>query len=415
MTTPRRPTLRILGCRGLPAAHGGFETFAQTLALHLVARGWRVVVYGQEPGAGATFEDTWQGIDRVQVPSGGSGAAAAVRFDWRCIDHARQYPQDLCLTLGYNTALFCLRLRAAGVTNLINMDGIEWRRAKWSPLVKLWFWLNDIAACRLADHLVADHPEIARLLRRRTDAARISTIVYGAEAPVAGAESAEVPLSLGLIPGRYATLVARVEPENSVLEMVRAYSRRPRGLLLVVVGEAAGAYAQAVRQAAGPEVRFVGTIYDTARLAGLRAHALMYLHGHRVGGTNPSLVEALAAGNAVIAHDNVFNRWVAGDAGAYFGDEAACDHAIGALLADGARLRRMRAAASARFAEGFGWDGVLAAYENLLLRMLPAEAGVALDLRCDAATAAAGNSSGGSSHSNSRALSPEASRAAPGP
>lgn len=363
-----RPTLRILGCRGVPAAHGGFETFAEKLALYLVEQGWRVVVYGQLPGSGPLQHDLWRGIERVQVPSGGDNAAATVWFDWRCISHARQHRQDLCLTLGYNTALFTLRLRAAGITHLINMDGIEWRRAKWSLGVRAWFWLNDWAGCRLADHLIADHPEIATHLRTRTRPDRISTILYGAD-PVPDASPLPVR-AFGLQPGGYCTLVARIEPENSVLEIVQAYSCRPRGLPLVVVGpmHERSPYAQAVHRAAGPEVRFLGSVFEPATLAALRRHARLHIHGHQVGGTNPSLVEALAAGNPVLVQDNSFNRWVAGPAAACFTDIASCDAQLSHLLGDSDRLTHMAEAARVRHQQAFSWEGVLQAYRLLLER-----------------------------------------------
>jgi glycosyltransferase involved in cell wall biosynthesis len=360
-----RPTLRILGSRGIPAAHGGFETFAERLALHLAGRGWRVIVYCQETGRGPVRRDVWRGVERVRIGVQGTGAMATVVFDWLSISDAIRQP-GLCLTLGYNTALFCLRLRAAGIVNIMNMDGIEWRRAKWSPLVKAWFWLNDWAGCWLADHLVADHPEIAAHLRTRTRASRISTIVYGADA-VHSAPTDDLD-ALGLQPQRYLLLIARAEPENSVLEIVRTFSRRPRGVLLVVVGDfpADDVYARAVRSAAGAEIRFVGPTYDAVRLAVLRCHCLAYVHGHRVGGTNPSLVEALGAGNAVIAHDNRFNRWVAQGAARYFDDDDALDAVLQQVTTDSAALQALRLASRQRFEQAFSWDAVLAAYESLL-------------------------------------------------
>ena len=360
--------LRILGTRGVPAAHGGFETFAEQLALHLVRRGWQVVVYCQEQGRHAPYTDRWQGIERVHVPVRARGAAATIAFDWRSTLHAARH-HDLCLTLGYNTALFCAWLRVRGVTNLINMDGIEWSRAKWGPAAKAWLWLNERAGCWFGDHLVADHPQIAEHLRTRVSGDKISTIAYGAER-VRSAPPAPV-LSHGLLPGRYLTLVARPEPENSVLEVVRGFSRRPRGLQLAVLGhyDPGQAYHRAVLQAAGSEVRFLGAIYDKAVLRSLRWHCAAYVHGHQVGGTNPSLVEALGAGNAVIAHDNRFNRWVAGPGARYFRDADCFDTQLGALLADPLALQRMRQASVARFEDGLTWPHILGAYEALLLRL----------------------------------------------
>jgi glycosyltransferase involved in cell wall biosynthesis len=366
-----QPVLRILGIRGIPAAHGGFETFAQALALHLVARGWRVVVYCQEDGAGALQEDSWQGVQRVRIPVATGGTAGTMVFDWRATAHAAPH-RDLCLTLGYNTALFNARLCLARVPQLMNMDGIEWRRAKWGAAARAWFWLNERAGFRIADHLVADHPEIARHLARRGGAARITTIPYGAERvePDAAFDLAR----LGLTSGRYLTLVARPEPENSIAEVVQGYSARPRGVPLVVLGhyDSGNAYHARVRALAGPEVRFLGAIYEPHTVQQLRAHARAYLHGHRVGGTNPSLVEALGAHNPVLAHDNPFNRWVAGPGAAYFDSAAALDVALTRFLADPALQQRMRQASAERFAAAFTQQAVLEQYRALLERWLPA-------------------------------------------
>jgi glycosyltransferase involved in cell wall biosynthesis len=362
--------LRILGTRGVPAAHGGFETFAEQLALYLVAHGWAVTVYCQEDGGGAMFEDQWQGVHRVRIPVSDQGPKGTVVFDWAATRHAA-HRGDLCLTLGYNTAVFCTLLRWAGVTNVINMDGIEWHRAKWGAVAKAWFWFNEHAGSRLGNHLVADHPEIAKHLMRAAPADKITVIPYGADllhdlpdAPVR---------ALGLTPGGYLSLIARPEPENSVLEVVQAFSRKPRGLSLAVLGayKEDQPYHRAVQAAAGPEVRFLGAIYDKPVVHAVRAHSAAYVHGHQVGGTNPSLVEALGAGNAVLAHDNRFNRWVAADAACYFTDVDSAAAIFDQTLDDPKTLEAMRAAARHRHAQAFTWSAVLAMYEELLTRHLP--------------------------------------------
>jgi len=364
-----KKALRILGTRGVPAAHGGFETFAEYLALYLVHCGWQVTVYCQAHGAEPVWQDEWQGVARVHVPVASTGAASTIVFDWRATRHASR-GGELCLTLGYNTACFSALLRLAGVRNVINMDGIEWRRAKWGPVAKLWFWLNEYAGSFLGDHLVADHPDIATHLARAAPRSKITVIPYGAP-PLTGLPTAPV-LAHGLTPGRYLSLIARPEPENSVLEVVRAFSRRPRGLVLAVLGayDDGTPYQRAVKAAAGPEVRFLGAIYDKPVVQALRQHSLAYVHGHQVGGTNPSLVEALGAGNAVIAHDNRFNRWVAADAGCYFSSVDGLDEVFTHLLSDEAALQSLRAAALRRFEAEFTWPAVLQAYETLLLRFV---------------------------------------------
>lgn len=360
-----QPTLRILGIRGVPAAHGGFETFAERLAPYLVERGWRVIVYCQQEGREPLRQDVWKGVERVHIAVAGDGPASTIRFDWASTLHAAKH-DDLCLVLGYNTAAFMAALRMRGVTSVINMDGIEWSRAKWGPVAKTWFWLNERAGAWLGNYLVADHPEIAKHLATRASSSKIHTIAYGADR-IAQADAAPVQV-LGLVPGQYVTVIARPEPENSLLEIVRAFSRRRRGKQLAVLGNyaATNAYHQEVKRAASDEVRFLGAIYDHAVVSALRFHSAAYVHGHRVGGTNPSLVEALGAGNAVLAHDNPFNRWVAGPGAAYFGDESAAAVQFDQLLDSPTRLATMQQASAARHQEAFRWPDILAQYCALL-------------------------------------------------
>lgn len=363
-----KKSLMILGTRGVPAAHGGFETFAERLALYLSEKKWEVIVYCQQDDSDKTdpWEDDWKGVHRVHIPVSQGGSLGTIVFDWKSTLHAARR-HDLKLTLGYNTAVFCARYRVAKQLNLINMDGIEWRRQKWGLVAKTWFWLNEWAGCRLGNHLVADHPEIKRHLEGRTQGSRITTIPYGADRIEAADET--ILADYGLQSTRYAILIARAEPENSVLEVVKAWSRRPRdGWKLVILGkyDPAHAYQDEVMKAGADDVLFLGAIYEPDVVQALRFFARLYVHGHQVGGTNPSLVEALGAGNPVLAHDNRFNRWVAGPGASYFDGEDGCDAALTELLADDDRLGAMREASLARHQQAFTWEKVLGDYESLL-------------------------------------------------
>lgn len=363
-------TLRILGTRGVPAAHGGFETFAEQLALYLVKQGWRVVVYCQVDGSGPIFEDVWEGIERVNIPVSQSGAKGTVIFDWQVTAHAARH-RDLCLTLGYNTAAFCALLRIKQIPNLINMDGIEWSRAKWGRFARTWLWLNERAGCWLGNHLVADHPQIKVHLESRVAGSKITTIPYGADAVTSA--PLEPVRALGLVPGQFLTVIARAEPENSLLEIVQGFSAKPRGYQLVVLGNYSdeNAFHRAVKSAASAEVRFVGAIYDKDVVQALRFHSAAYVHGHQVGGTNPSLVEALGAGNAVVAHENRFNRWVARNAAVYFDSADGFSALMDDLLNNPVKLRELGANSRLRFLEAFTWASILGQYESLLTRFLP--------------------------------------------
>lgn len=363
-------TLRILGIRGIPAAHGGFETFAEHLALYLRDRGWRVIVYCQETGQGPVEVDTWNGIERVRMPVRGDGALSTIIFDWISIQHAAQH-KDLCLTLGYNTAIFDAVLRFKGVPNVINMDGIEWIRAKWGMVAKTWFWLNDWLGCWLGSHLIADNPAIKTHLMTRVSGDKITMIPYGA-VPVDNAPEEPVR-ALGLEPGRFMTVIARPEPENSLYEIVKAFSQRKRGYKLAVLGnyQNENAYHRTVRAAASDEVAFLGAIYDAPVVQALRYHSAAYIHGHQVGGTNPSLVEALGAGNAVIAHDNRFNRWVAGEGARYFDSVDSLAQRFDEIMSKPDVVSSMQDASRRRFKRALTWPIVLAEYEKVLERFLP--------------------------------------------
>jgi glycosyltransferase involved in cell wall biosynthesis len=358
----------ILGIRGLPARHGGFESFAERLAPYLADAGWHVTVYCQEDGGGSRSVSQLGKVRCVHLPSGADTPVASMRFDWRCIDEVLSERPDVVLLLGYNTALFTLRLRAAGIPTVINMDGIEWGRAKWGLGAQAWLYLNERVGCLLGHHLIADHPVIERHLATRVRNAKITTIPYGGALVDHASASHLAPF--GLKPGEYVSLIARPEPENSVLEVVRAFSARRRHHKLMVLGQyeiSESSFHRQVLEAASDEVLFPGAIYDSAVVGALRKFSKLYVHGHQVGGTNPSLLDAMGAGNAVLAHDNPFNRWVAGDGALYFRDELSCQAAWDRLLSPDANLQAMGQANRQRVADVFDWQQVLSAYASLLL------------------------------------------------
>jgi glycosyltransferase involved in cell wall biosynthesis len=210
-------------------------------------------------------------------------------------------------------------------------------------------------------------------LQTRVSANKITTIPYGAEVVTVDMGMPVAAINPKLKPGRFWTVIARPEPENSLLEIVQGFSAKPRGMQLVVLGnyDPNIAYHRAVKAAASSEVCFLGSIYDKPVVQALRVQSMGYVHGHQVGGTNPSLVEALGAGNAVLAHDNRFNRWVAGDSAMYFKGATDFAKCIDVLMDDTVKLEHMRQQALIRFEEEFTWPRVLKQYEDLLARFLP--------------------------------------------
>ncbi|MEJ1998154.1 MAG: DUF1972 domain-containing protein [Maritimibacter sp.] len=360
--------VNILGTRGIPAAHGGFETFAAKLAPYLVAQGWTVNVYCQDDDGRHTDgqRDIWNGINRIFFHASRHGPVGTMEFDLKCARHVTGEP-GIDLVLGYNTAVFNLPQRLRGRRVLMNMDGIEWKRSKWGFGPKAWFFLNELIGANLAHVPIADHPEIARHVSRRCFK-RPVMIPYGSDL-VEGADPGLLA-PFGITPNQYFVSIARIEPENSILELVQGASRIGGTIKTVVLGklDEQNAYHNQVRAAASDAVIFPGAIYDQTIVKALRFHALAYLHGHQVGGTNPSLVEALGAGNAVLAHDNRFNRWTAGPEQFYFDSADAVADRMAEISTDPERRSRAKQAAIARHAESFRWDQILSAYEAVLAR-----------------------------------------------
>lgn len=223
----------ILGTRGIPAQHGGFETFAEFLSLYLIKKDWNVTVYCQEDCGDEIWEDEWNGIRLVHIPVKREGALGTIIFDWKTTFHASRQ-EGLVLTLGYNTAIFSLLYRLRKKINLFNMDGLEWKRDKWTLGERVWLYLNERLGCWLGNHLVADHPEIKKHLLTRVKKEKVTMIPYGAEH--VGQADIKQLVKYNLTAGKYSIVIARPEPENSILEIVKAFSARKRGQHLVLLG-----------------------------------------------------------------------------------------------------------------------------------------------------------------------------------
>lgn len=363
-----RKKLAILGCRGLPARHGGFETFAEKLAPYLVENGWEVSVYCQTDSDASLSYSIWNGVNLVNIPSQHNGPLGTVLFDWQSVVHAGNIKNQLILTLGYNTAIFSIFYKLKKCTNIINMDGIEWQRGKWSYPVRAWFYLNEKIASLIADHLIADHPGIKQHLSKwPVKAEKITMIAYGAD-KILSPDATKLE-KFGLLPNQFALIVGRPQKDNTVLEMVSAFSKTSRKIKLAVLcpyDPQHNTYDKQVMDTASDEVIFLGPVYDDQDIQALQFYCRIYLHGHQVGGTNPSLVEALGAGSAIIAHDNIFNRWVADSAAAYFSNQNDCEQAIENLLNNEALIKELKRNSLNQRSQKFTWEKILEEYNQLL-------------------------------------------------
>ena len=362
----------LIGVRGIPNRYGGFERLVEVLAPYFVQQGHRVTVFCEvdvRPGEAEPQDDLWQGVHRRYIRTRSSGPLGTIEYDWRSF---RAVPAGaIALIFGYGTGLFQSRLRRLGIRHAVNMDGIEWQRAKWGRLARMWLRLNERAAARHADVLIADHPEIQAYLQSELHISS-SMIAYGIDDTALKPEETllEHPLLVQYPDNGYFLIVARPEPENQIHVLLDAYARSRRALPMVVLGNfEANDYGRQLR-AKHPEAHFAGGVYNARVLDALRRRSALYLHGHSVGGTNPSLIEAMAAGALVAAHDNVFNRWVLGNAGGLYFKTA--DDLIGQLdnapLTTQARDTYVHAARQ-RCVEQFRWQDILKAYQGVVTRL----------------------------------------------
>lgn len=358
--------IAILGSRGIPALYGGFETFAQELSVRLATRGVSVTVYcearpGRQP-------DRFEGVRLVHLPAPRLGPLTTLLFDLRCLWHARK-DYDIVYMLGYGAGLFCFIPRLWGSRVWINMDGIEWARSKWGRSARTWFKLMEAVSVRVPDRVIADAEGIAGFLRSRHRRMRCCSIIpYGAHI-VDQAPDRSLLDEWGLAPEQYDLIVCRLEPENMVAEIIDGYLRSSSQLPLVVVGNHTNGspYAQHLLRIGNGRVRFLGTVFVPEKLRALRCHARAYFHGHQVGGTNPSLLEAMGCGNMIVANDNPFNREVAGDAAFYFKGPEDIPGLIDSLTVLDAEQKRMkRRVFQDRVRTRYNWDVVADQYARLL-------------------------------------------------
>lgn len=362
-------SVALLGTRGIPAGYGGFETFAEQLAVRLVQRGHRVTVYAEADRPG--LPDTWhQGVRVRHIHRPHWGPASVIGYDCRCLADARR-GHDLLYMLGYGAAWACWWARKVwGQKVWLNVDGLEWARSKWGRLARTYLrameWVSSWAPTRV----LADAQAIAdRYGRLYPGGVPCSFIAYGAPLVDADAQSADALTRWGLRTGGYVLVVARPEPENHLLEIVEGHARSACDWPLVVVGDVKPVtpYQKRLLALASDRVRLIGGVYDPAMLTGLRLHAACHVHGHSVGGTNPSLLEALACGNVVIAHDNPFNREVARDAAVYFQSAAQLTRCLDSVRAWAPEVRQAAMdRARAIVARHYTWAHITDAYEALM-------------------------------------------------
>lgn len=305
----------ILGSRGIPNAYGGFEQFAQGLAERLVLKGHEVYVYNSS--LHPYQEKTWKGVRIIHCKDWEDklGAAGQFFYDRNCINDARKRNYHILLQLGYTSNSIWHRRWPKNTVNIVNMDGLEWKRTQYSVPVRRFIRKAEAWAANYGDHLVADSPGIQQYLLNTYD--KPSTFIpYAADI----FSSTDVSLldTFQLKPYQYYLSVSRLEPENNVEMVIKGYLQSAKDLPLIIVGGINHFGKQWMKKYAGEKIRFVGSVYDKPVLNNLRYFSKLHFHAHSVGGTNPSLLEAMGCHTNLAAHDNIFNRAILGKDAEYF-------------------------------------------------------------------------------------------------
>lgn len=350
----------LIGTRGIPARYGGFETAIEEVGSRLVDQGHRVTVFCR--GAEEKLP-TYRGMELVHLPALPRRSLETLSHTAASVVHRSLSGADCAIVFNAANAPLLPVLRARRIPVATHVDGLEWRRTKWGPTGRRYYRLAESLAVRWSDLLIADAQGIADYYRLEFGAPT-QQIAYGA--PLLRDLGHDRLEPLGLSPRGYHLVVARFEPENHILEIVRGYVASGATRPLVVVGSApySDAYTERIHEEADDRVRLLGGLWDQGQLDQLYGNALSYLHGHSVGGTNPSLLRACGAGAPVIAFDVPFNREVLGELGEHFARPADVAAQIEAAEAR-ADTASERGRALQEWISRYDWDDVADAYARL--------------------------------------------------
>lgn len=391
----KKTRLAIIGCRGIPNRYGGFEQFAEKLALGLVSLGMEVWVYHSHRHP--CSEPVWQGVHRIPCydPEHLIGQAGQFIYDWNCISDSRKRRFDIILQLGYTSnSIWHWRIPSNTIV-VTNMDGLEWSRSKYSPPVRSFLHYAEKLAVLKSHVLVADSPVIQRYLYSKYGR-QAEYIPYGAElytpnpradtqhvsdtGPVAPkiettpdqrerSEGIRLADKL-LLTGSFTLVIARMQADNHIETIIQGHLLSKTREVLLIVGNTHNRHGKYLVRKYGhhDHIVFAGAIFNQESLDQLRQGCRLYFHGHSSGGTNPSLLEAMAASAFICAHDNPFNRAVLKHNAWYFASPECVRDCLEKTLTP--HLRKQVIAANVKIILAqYNWESIISAYHNLFNRL----------------------------------------------
>jgi len=359
----------ILGVRGIPACYGGFDTFIEELALRLSKSNdielliyCRSLYYKKRP-------KVINGIKLVYLPSPRTKALESLLHSFLSSVHVLSQKVDIVYFVDPANAPFCLILRLFRKTMIIHTDGLGWKRKKWSLMARRYYKFAEWLATKTAAALITDNPIMQEYYRNEycTDSVYIP---YGASNHAGINESLLNQYSLSK--KGYLLVVARLEPENNTDLIIKGFNQSKTKLPLVIVGDSPynPKHKEKLKEISDNRVHFVGHIFDQEKLNALYSNAYLYIHGHEVGGTNPSLLRAMNFGVAPVVIDVPFNRSVIADCGFIFGYKSEeLSSLIDYLVNSPNEVSNKGNKAKERAEALFRWDFVIEKHKKLFYRL----------------------------------------------
>ena len=359
--------IAILGIRGVPANYGGFETFAEQLGSRLVDRGHQVTVYGRTTSIPSGIRE-FRGMQVVRLPAPRSKYLETVIHSLFAAVHAAFRRYDVVYVCNSANVPAVILLMLVRKRVVLNVDGLEWQRAKWNRLGRAYYRACAALAARLPIHVVTDARVIQTYYERAYGRAT-DYFPYGTDLEPTADDGTLA--GLGLEPRGFVLYVSRLEPENNAHVVIEAYGSVRTDLPLAIVGDAPYAtdYIASLHATTDARVRFVGAVYGHGYHV-LRSNAVAYVQATEVGGTHPALVEAMGAGNAILANDVPEHRETLGDAGLFYRGSNELAARLQSVLDDPSRAEDLRLRARERATALYSWDHVTDEYEAWLERLV---------------------------------------------
>ena len=376
----------IIGSRGLPAQYGGFETFVEKLISHKVSPAIRYhVACLSDESTGNHFD--YKGADCFTVNPPKLGPARVIAYDMMAINYSLklikkegiQSPIFYILgnTIGAFIVHFAKKIQSVCGILLVNPDGLEWKRAKWSKPVQSYLKYSEKEMTKYANLIISDNRGIETYIQNTYPWARTTFIAYGTDLSKTTLTAEDDPVRDWYQKWQtqekdYYLILGRFVPENNYEIAIREFMKSSTERDLVIICNHEGnAYFDELRQITGfdkdKRVKFVGTVYDQDLLKYIRNQAFAYIHGHEVGGTNPGLLEALAQTDLNLIYNVDFNHQVAQDTALYWTKE---DGNLSQLIdsVDGkVSFEDLGNAAKANMKENYTWEKIVGEYEELFL------------------------------------------------